>query len=263
MTKQSDQWGNGDPYEFFMGRWSSLMAVEFLNWLNIDSSKMWLEIGCGTGALSESIIDKAKVQKLICIEPSMAFLNAAKNRVGQEVEFILGDASDLPVESNSMDVIVSGLALNFFSDLDKALDEMKRVAVNGATLAAYVWDYSGRMDFLRIFWDAAINIDPEAISFDEAIRFPICNEINLQALFNRNGYKDSEVVALDIKTVFKDFNDFWDPFLGRQGPAPGYYNSLEKEKQEALRCLIQKKIKYEKDGSINMIARSFAIRSIV
>ena len=77
-------------------------------------------------------------------------------------------------------MVVSGLVLNFIPDLASGLAEMRRVAAPGATIAGYVWDYAGRMDLIRRFWDAAVALDPAAAPSDEGIRFPICAPEPLQ-----------------------------------------------------------------------------------
>ena len=156
MNQLHDSWNSGDPYEYFMGRWSKLTAPLFLKWLNVPYHLSWLDIGCGTGALSEAVYNNCKPANLSCIDPSIKFLEKTKERLPEEVDFAVGTASNIPKANDKFDIVVSGLALNFFPDLPSAFSEMKRVLKPNGTIAAYVWDYSGRMDFLRHFWDAAL-----------------------------------------------------------------------------------------------------------
>ena len=235
MNKLKDNWESGDPYEYFMGRWSKLMAPEFLNWLNLPYSLNWLEIGCGTGALSEAIFKYCKPSHLTCIDPSKEFLARAKVRLKNKGKFLVGSATDISNENNSIDIVVSGLTLNFIPNLESALTEMIRISKPGGIIAAYVWDYSGRMDLLRYFWDATILIDPNTRNLDEGARFPICNPDNLKNAFQRAGLYEVEVTKLDITTLFKDFDDYWKPFLGGQGPAPSYLASLSENHQMELK----------------------------
>jgi len=162
MEKLRDTWSSGDPYEYFMGRWSKLTARVFLRWLNFPYNMSWLDLGCGTGALSEATSQQCKPAYLSCIDTSAEFLEKAKEKISNKADFLEGDASKIPKADNSFDIVVSGLALNFFPDLSAALSEMRRVLKVNGTIAAYVWDYAGRMDFLRIFWNAAAEVDPEA-----------------------------------------------------------------------------------------------------
>jgi SAM-dependent methyltransferase len=260
MNKVKDLWYDGNPYEYFMGRWSKLMAPVFLNWLNLPSSLTWLELGCGTGALSEAILQHYNPSNLTSIDPSEGFLEIAKKRLQNKGNFLTGNAVDLPFEDNTIDIIVSGLALNFFPNLKSALAEMKRVSKPKGIIAAYVWDYAGRIDLLRYFWDAAILIDPQSRHLDEGIRFPICKPDNLENAFQRAGLSEVEVTTLDIITLFKDFEDYWNPFLGGQGPAPSYLASLSQNLQDELRIMVKNKLPVEPDGSIRLLGRAIAIK---
>ncbi|HEX7906270.1 MAG TPA: class I SAM-dependent methyltransferase [Chitinophagaceae bacterium] len=260
MKKTSDTWNSGDPYEYFMGRWSKLMAPEFLKWLDLPYNLSWLDIGCGTGALSETINLRCKPARLSCIDPSADFLEKAKEKLGDKVEFAIGNASNIPEANNSVDVVVSGLALNFFPDLNSAFSEIKRVLKVKGIMAAYVWDYAGRMDFLRLFWDTVIEINPDAKNHDEGIRFPICNIDNLKKTFREAGLTEIETTFLDIYTVFKNFEDYWNPFLGGQGPAPTYLASLPGNLKNEIKSLLLKKLPAEPDGSIRLLARAIAAR---
>ena len=260
MNELNDKWNDGNPYDYFMGRWSELMAPEFLNWLNIPPLSSYLEIGCGTGALSEAIFKYSEPKEFCGIDPSDGFITKAKERLLSKGQFIVGNVSDLPFENDTYDIVVSGLALNFFPELDEALAEMKRVSKPKGIIAAYVWDYSGRIDLLRYFWNAAILIDPKSQQLDEGIRFPICNIDNLKKAFLQAGLTDIAVTTLDIITVFKNFEDYWNPFLGGQGPAPSYLASLSENLQEELKDRIHNSLPIESDGSIRLLGRAIAIK---
>ncbi len=99
---------------------------------------------------------------------------------------------------------------------------MARAAKPKSVVAAYVWDYAGKMQLMRHFWNAATALDPAAYDLDEGRRFPICRPDPLRELFQSAGLRDVEVRPIDIATDFQDFDDYWSPFLGGQGPAPNY-----------------------------------------
>jgi SAM-dependent methyltransferase len=236
------------------------MSPLFLEWLNAPSSLSWLDIGCGTGALSEAIFNNCNPENLTCIDPSPEFLEMAKKRLSNEIDFAIGTASNIPKASNTFDIVASALALNFFPDLPSAFSEMKRVLKSNGTIAAFVWDYSGRMDFLRHFWDAAREADPNTVKLDEGVRFPICNLDELQNVFQGAGLSDVKTTHLDVQTVFKNFDDYWNPFLGGQGPAPGYVASLKEDLKDSLKNKLRERLPSEGDGSIKLLARALAIR---
>ena len=157
-----------------MGRWSRQVAPRFLAWLGVPEGQRWLDLGCGTGALTGAILDCCTPLSVTGVELSAGFLHLAKKRLTGRVDFIQGNASAIPLAGSCVDVTSSGLVLNFFPDQPVALSEMIRVTKNGGVIGAYVWDYAEKMEYLRYFWEAAAELDPAAIALDEGRRFPIC-----------------------------------------------------------------------------------------
>ena len=68
-----------------------------------------------------------------------------------------------------------------------------------------------------------------------------------------------QVRSIDIPTRFKDFDDYWNPFLGGQAPAPGYCMSLPEDRRTALRELVRESLPISNDGTIHLIARAWAV----
>ena len=261
---QADPWKSGNPYEYFMGRWSRPVAHNFLEWLSISEHRCWLDVGCGTGVLSLSILNKTAAQEILAVDASDAFIAyAQQTHQDTRLRFQVGDARKLPAETSYFDVVVSGLALNFIPVPLVALTEMVRTTRAGGVVAIYVWDYAEKMQMLRYFWDAAMVIDPTAKELDEGERFPLCRPAALEALFQEAGLKNVEVWAIDVPTIFRDFNDYWSPFLGGQGPAPGYVMSLKKEQRTALEEQLRTMLPMRTDGTIALIARAWSIRGNV
>src|SRR5512143_1341198 len=238
----SDTWERGNPYEQYVGRWSRRVAPLFLSWLGLPAGRKWLDVGCGTGALCAAIADRCSPSLVIGVEPSEGFLKTAKKNLGARAALHQGSAMAIPLGDASVDVVVSGLVLNFVPDQHTALAEMARVTVKGGTIAAYVWDYAGRMELMRFFWDAAVALDPNAAKLDEGIRFPVCRPDALQKLFVGAGLKGVEVKPIDIPTPFASFDDYWQPFLGGQGPAPAYAMSLSETTRARLRDHLRERL---------------------
>jgi SAM-dependent methyltransferase len=258
---QQDIWAIGKPYEQYVGRWSRLVAREFLPWLAVPAGREWLDVGCGTGALSQTILQNASPARVTGVDPSDGFLASARAQITDpRAEFRQGDAQALPAADGIFNAAVSGLVLNFIPDQPKAVREMRRVTRPGGTIAAYVWDYAGEMQLMRHFWDAAVALSPKARELDEGNRFPGCQPEPLVALFADAGMRDVAVKAIDVPTVFKDFDDYWSPFLGGQGPAPGYCMSLSEADRAALRDRVQAGLPIVSDGSVHLIARAWAVR---
>lgn len=257
-------WASGSPYEAYVGRWSRLVARAFLPWLSVPSGGRWLDIGCGSGALSGTILRDAAPAGVVGIDSSAGFVAYARGQVGDgRAAFALADAQALPLRAAGFDAVASGLVLNFIPRPERALAEMVRVTRPGGTVAAYVWDYAGEMQLMRRFWDAAAALDPAARDLDEGRRFPLCRPEPLERLFRPAGLAAVTVQPIDVPTVFRDFDDYWSPFLGAQGPAPSYAMSLDEARRGALRERLRAALPAAADGAIHLLARAWAVRGTV
>jgi hypothetical protein len=123
-------------------------------------------------------------------------------------------------------------------------------------MASFVWDYAGRMELMRYFWDAAAALDEAARELAEEVRFPLCDPDRLAELWRAAGLQSVETTAIDVATHFRDFDDYWGPFLGGQGPAPGYAMSLSEQDRVCLREAVRSSLPIARDGSIPLIARA-------
>lgn len=259
---RADAWGDGDRYEPYVGRWSRLVAAEFLDWLDVPTGRRWLDVGCGTGALTETILTRAQPSEVRGVDPSEDFVAYAQKQIADpRFEVQVSDARSLPFADGSFDAVVSGLVLNFVPDQGGAAKELRRVAVEGGTVGAYVWDYAGGMQMMRYFWDAAADLDPAARASDEGERFAeIASLKGLGGLFDVAGFQDVRTRAIDVPTIFRDFDDFWTPFLSGQAPAPAYCMSLDEATRAELRALLKVRLPAKADGTIRLTARAWAVR---
>jgi SAM-dependent methyltransferase len=247
MTR--DAWTAGEAYEEYVGRWSREVATRFVPWVDVPAGRRWLDVGCGTGALTSAV--RAGGGSVIGVDPSRAF-------VGASPDVVVGDARALPFASGVFDAVVSGLALNFVPSPRDAMAELTRVAAPGGAVAAYVWDYADGMELMRYFWDAALELDPAAP--DEGTRFPLCQPAELTELWRAAGLSAVQVRGIVVSTVFPDFDAYWRPFLGGQGPAPGYLASLSPPAREELRSRVQARLPAH---DIRLTARAWAVRGMM
>jgi SAM-dependent methyltransferase len=260
-----DRWDSGDAYEPYVGRWSRLVAQEFVRWLAVLPRSRWLDVGCGTGALTQAVLKHAEPREVVGIDPSAAYIASASVRMGDDdrrARFEIGDAQAIRAAAATFEVVVSGLVLNFVPRPELAIAEMARVTRPGGTVAAYVWDYAAGMQLMRYFWDAAGALDPKARELDEGRRFWLCQPEPLSRLFLTAELEDVEVHAIEVPTYFRDFDDYWSPFLGGQGPAPSYAMSLSEELRRELREQIRASLPSDAEGGIPLNARAWAIQGV-
>jgi SAM-dependent methyltransferase len=254
-------WAAGDAYEAYVGRWSARVAERFVRWLDVPAGRRWLDVGCGTGALSGTVVACGAPARVVGVDSSEGFIGDARKRVPDaRCGFCVGDARRLPFADRQFDVVVSGLALNFVPDPARAVAEFVRVTRPGGDATAYVWDYAEGMVMMRHFWDAAAVLDPAGADRDEGRRFPICRPEPLARLWRAAGLDDVTVEPVDIATVFTGFDDYWTPFLGGQGPAPAYLATLTDARRAAIRERLRATLPVRPDGSIPLTARAWAVR---
>jgi SAM-dependent methyltransferase len=260
-TKNADTWKSAKSYDDYMGRWSRLVASRFLAWLDIPAKRTWLDVGCGTGALTQAILSTADPESVKAIDPSETFVAYARSQTADKrASYMRGGIEDIDAGTEKFDVIVSGLVLNFMPRPLDGLGLMKRAANNEGTIAAYVWDYSGSMQLLSYFWDTVAELDRERAALHEGRRFAICEPNALTELFDGAGLDNIDVTGIEIPTVFRNFDDYWQPFTWGQGPTGSYCSSLSEQQRQALKDNLRAKLPTEADGSISLTARAWAIR---
>ncbi|RZU19158.1 ubiquinone/menaquinone biosynthesis C-methylase UbiE [Kribbella rubisoli] len=248
------EWSRGGIYESYVGRWSRLVAKEFLDWLEQPAALGWLDVGCGTGALTSTILRAADPATVLGVDPSEGFIEYARQSIHDErASFDLRSAAELP--DGPFDVVVSGLVLNFVPERVEALRRMREI---GSTVAVYVWDYAEGMQVMRYFFDTMLALRPQDREHDEGVRFAFCTAEGLEGLFREAGFADVRTRAIDVPTVFTSFDDFWTPFLGGTGVAPVYLRGLEPADQDAMREGVRERLPIEADGSIKLTARAWA-----
>ncbi|HSB19914.1 MAG TPA: class I SAM-dependent methyltransferase [Anaeromyxobacteraceae bacterium] len=260
-SPRGEVWSVGAAYEPYVGRWSRLVAREFVGWMDVARGGRWLDVGCGTGALAAAIGERAGPAEVLGIDLSADFVAHARAHAAHpRARFEVGDAQALPVGDGAFDAVVSGLVLNFSREPARMVAEMARAARRGGAVGLYVWDYAEGMELMRRFWDAARSLDAAAAALDEGVRFPICAPAPLAALLGAAGLSGVETRAIQVETRFRDFDDYWLPFLGGQGPAPAYAMSLPEAGRAALRDAIRTTLPVAADGSIALPARAWAVR---
>ncbi|WP_202880514.1 class I SAM-dependent methyltransferase [Kribbella amoyensis] len=253
-----ERWSSGDKYEPYVGRWSRVVGREFLGWLAQPAGLRWLDVGCGTGALSQTILATANPAEVVGLDRSPEYAEYARRSTADaRARFVVGDAETLLDER--FDVIVSGLVLNFVPDKARALRRMREA---GGTVAAYVWDYAGGMQLMKYFWDVAGELDPEHRDLDEGTRFPFTKPDPLETMFGEAGFAEVESREIVVPTVFRDFDDYWAPFLGGQGAAPAYVSTMTDDLRDEVRNALRARLPVESDGSIRLTARAWAVRGI-
>ena len=255
-------WADAEAYDAYIGRWSRVAARMFVEWLGVAPRSEWLDVGCGTGAVTQAILDGADPKRVLGADRSGAFVaRAAATITDPRAGFEHADAGRLPVREGAFDAVVSGLMLNAMSDQPATLAEFVRVARPGGIVATYLWDFDGEMQVLRYLWEAAKALDPRSDSAsDDDAAFAICKPDKLKSAFERAGLVDVEVRALDAPARFRDFDDYWTPLLSGHAPSQEHVAALDPESRARLRERLRSTLPFAQDGSISLIARAWAAK---
>jgi trans-aconitate methyltransferase len=255
------QWSSGALYDSFVGRWSRLVAAEFVPWLGVHTGATWVDVGCGTGELTGAILRTAAPARVISLDPSEGYLNHARASITDpRAEFRHGTDQDVRSLGLAADAVVSGLVLNFVPDAVGALRAAAEVTTTRGLIGAYVWDYADQMTLLRHFWDAAVEEDPAARNKDEGVRFPLCAAGALTSAFEGAGLSSVLERPIDVTDRFANFEEYWKPFLSGEAPAPGYLATLPPDRQTKVKKLVMARIPVAADGSITLTCRAWAAR---
>lgn len=260
---QDAMFSAGDAYERFMGRWSRQLAPLLVRFAGVRDGDAILDIGSGTGALAAAAATAAPSSAILGVDPSAGYVAFAQGRHGSAlVRFEVGDAQQLRLADARFDRTLSLLVLNFVPDSDKAMKEMVRVTRPGGVVAAAVWDYGEGMEMLRVFWDAAVALDPAVDARDER-HMPLCRWGELAGLWRSHGLGDVTEEPLTIESRFSSFDDYWSPFVQKQGPAGAYVAALSPDRREALRLRLRQRLLGEgPDRPIVLSARAWAVRGV-
>ena len=251
-------WNDAVGYERYVGHWSRAIAPRFLAWLALPHELKWLDVACGTGALTSAILETCNPAAVVGLDASADYLAAAReNCRSYRSRFLLGDAGDIAFPSSSFDVSVSGLALNFM-DANRALAEQCRVVRPGGTIAAYVWDYAGEYEFARRFWDAAQRVDSRASAYDPGRRATICREASLREAFLTAGCSEVETRVFDHSGEFSSREAYWHAFDGRQGSTSEYLSLLTNEERLRLQDAVLSGL--PSSGPVKLKVRALAVK---
>jgi SAM-dependent methyltransferase len=261
-TTAVDEWSTGDDDEALMGRWSRLVAQEFLAWVDVGPELGWLDVATGTGALAAAVAAHAHPREVLGIDAAGSRIATAAQRVTDpRVRFEVVDANELAYD-REFDVVVSGLALPFLHPVEPMVGYMREAVRPGGVVAAYIWDHAGHMDLLHHYWGAAVEVDPGAVDRDEAVRFADWTSARLAVLWHEAGLGDVLVTSIEVALRLVDFADLWDPLVRGRGPAPTHLASLDGDSRAAVRDRLRARVPTAPDGSITLGATALAVKGV-
>ena len=255
----TQMFSNAAAYEEMMGRWSSRLAALFLDFAGVGDAERVLDVGCGTGSLVGSILERTQRARVVGIDPVEAYVDYSRSRFPDpRASFDCGSAFNLPYPDASFDRSLSLLVFQFLKQPGMAASEMRRATRAGGTVAACTWDRTGQ-EMSELFWEECVRLDPGAE--EKAQRPKVCNRAGqLADLWGATGLEDVREVTLEMRTDFTCFDDFWLPYTKGVGPQGMYVASLPPERREVLRRALRRRFVGERDRPFLLRAAALAVR---
>lgn len=254
---------NAIGYEQLMGRWSVRLAPIYADFAQLRDTGRILDVGCGTGALIQTIANATEKSEIVGVDPARSFIDYARTRFDDpRIAFEVGDAMQLPFPSAHFEQTLSLLVMMFVPEPEKAASEMRRVTRPGGTVSACTW-HRDELELASIFWEEAVRLDPGADARSQRPKHSN-REGQLAALWQSAGLLDVQETAITMQLPFTSFNDFWDPHLRGVAPQGAYVASLSDDRREALRLALHRRILGDRaNGSFTLKATALAMRGTV
>jgi SAM-dependent methyltransferase len=262
LNRSKESWDNTQGYEMYVGRWSRLLSLDFVNWLKAHTAQKWMELGCGTGALTQAITEKCAPSYLLAMDKSKTYLTKAKENVTHDsVSFLRADLDSF-LSEEEFDHVTSGLVLNFLPHMEKTLRSLTGNLKKGGQMSAFVWDYGGHYQPMRHFWDAAKDVNAIAKDFDTGIKFEICRKDKLINLFESLGLTNVAFTNLERIATFQNFDDYWLPIASAQGSVTEFISMLTEKEKDNLKETIRSRLPFALSGEIKLIINALAIKGV-
>lgn len=261
MTQTRIEFADASGYERFMGRWSRAVAAKFLRWIDPPAGARWLDAGCGTGILTEAVLDAYEPVAVTGIDPAGPQIEqASRGPASARASFRQADAMSLPFPDRSFDIAASALVINFIPQPLIALGEMGRVTASGGVVAGYVWDFERDLSpsgplrrAMRAFGAEVPAIPGTDHSSLQA----------LQSLFVRAGMRSIQCTTFDVTLAYLDFEDFWRAQTPGYSPTTKIIDSMTENERRRLKRAVREALSVGPQGKIEYTARANAIRATV
>ena len=244
-----------DAYEAFMGRWSRLLSAPFADFAGVVTGMRVVDVGCGTGALTDELLRRVGPRAVSAVDPSATFGTALRGR-HPDIDLREASAERLPFDDGVFDAALAQLVVHFMPDPLAGLAEMRRVTRPGGVVAACVWDYAGDRGPLGVFWDAVHAIWPDATGEGSLAG---TRDGHLVELLEGAGLQQVMQTVLWASIEHPTFDAWWLPFTQGAGPAGAFVAGLGPDDQARLRRECERRLS---GGPITVTAAAWAARGV-
>ena len=252
---------DGEAYERMMGRWSRSAAATFLDWLEVPPGQRWLDVGCGTGAFTQTLLDICRPHEVRALDPSADQIAYARTTpAARKVDFQVGDAQALPYGDGEFDAAAMALVITFVPDPAKALAELKRVVKPGGTIGTYVWDFlngGSPQQPLRAAIEAAGVVIQHSPGHENS------RPQALERIFNVASLDGVATRMIEVDVTYPDFDTYWASQTALANTTVQYLRNMTAPEVETIKAHLRERLPKDQAGRITYKARASAAKGRV
>ncbi|MGB6534533.1 MAG: class I SAM-dependent methyltransferase [Xanthobacteraceae bacterium] len=261
MTEPQSFFTDGEAYERMMGRWSRTAGAIFLDWLALPPGLRWVDVGCGTGAFTQVLLDKCAPHEVRALDPSPDQIAYARTTpAAKKVHFQVGDAQALPYGDREFDAATMALVITFIPDPAKAIAEISRVVRPGGTIGTYVWDFMGGGSTLQPLRQA---IEANGIAVPPMPGHANSTPQALERIFKAASLDQVETRLIEIDVTYPDFDVYWSSQTALANSTVQYLRKMTAAEVEKIKAYLRDRLPTDRTGRIAYKARASAAKGRV
>jgi ubiquinone/menaquinone biosynthesis C-methylase UbiE len=261
MTNGKGFFTDGAAYERLMGRFTRAAGEVFLDWLSVPKGLSWVDVGCGTGAFTQLLLERCAPRHVAAVDPSEEQIAYARTtEAAKSVDFQVGDAQSLPFADGEFDAGAMALVITFVPDPDKAVAELKRVTKPGGTIATYMWDFFNKGFPQHLLREALERMGVEIPSLPGHVHSRMDN---MQGYFSSAGLADIAARVIEVDVTYATFDDYWSAQTALANYVVQHIRKMPADGVEQLKADLRATLPKDTSGRIAYKARANAIKGRV
>jgi ubiquinone/menaquinone biosynthesis C-methylase UbiE len=261
MTDTQSFFVDGEAYERLMGRFTRAAGEVFIDWLSPAKGLDWVDVGCGTGAFTQLLLDRCAPKRLSAIDPSAEQIAyARKTPAAKHVNFQIGDAQSLPFGGDEFDAGVMALVITFVSDPNKAVAELARVTKPGGIVGTYMWDFYNKGFPQQPLREA---LERTGVEVPFLAGHAHSRMESMEGYFNSAGLKDVATRVIEVDVVYANFDQLWSGQTALPNYVVQHIRKMSDTDVEHLKSDLRQSLPKDNSGRIAYKARANAVKGCV
>jgi SAM-dependent methyltransferase len=238
-----------------MGRYSTPLAEQFADFVGVAAPQRALDVGAGTGALTNELVGRLGPENVAAAEPSTDYATALRKRFpGLDVRE--AHAEELPWEDASFDAALAQLVVVFLNDAPGAVRELARVTRPRGVVATCMWEVEG-VEMMNALNEIRRRLTPGGPGLVTDYR----DEASLRTLFEEAGLVDVETTRIEVSVEYETVDELWEPAIHVGGPGGPAVSSFTPEQLAQGRAIFEEALG-NPVGRYSLKGRAAAVRGV-